>query len=310
MAHVTSGQKQGMNAARLFLAYQQGQPIAALPPILKSPNALIFDDEVLRQQGIDLPENLRSQAVLLHPRLGFYERYRILILGLLIGLAVLLFWVVTVSFVILSRKNRELSLARNSAESANALFNQLAEQSRTVHWEANAEGVYTTISPVSFAVLGSRPEELVGKKHFYDLLLREEGDIQKTAAFEFFVRKEPFHDLEHIRQNNDGRLIWVSTNGVPLLDDRGAFLGYRGSDSDITARKRVEEDLRESEEKFRRLIENAPDAIYVHADARFMYLNHVAVNLFGAETADQLIGSPVMDRYDARLPWDDYKTSP
>ena len=181
--YVTSGQKQGMNAARLFLAYLQGRPIASLPPILKSPNALIFDDKVLRQHGIDLPENLRSQAVLLHPRLGFYEHYRILILGLLIGLAVLLFWVVTVSLVILSRKNRELSFARNSAESANALFNQLAEQSRTVHWEANAEGVYTSISPVSFAVLGSRPEELVGKKHFYDLFFRDEARYPKDGGF-------------------------------------------------------------------------------------------------------------------------------
>ena len=296
--YVTSGQKQGMNAARLFLAYQQGKPIVDLPPMLKSPNALIFDDRVLQQHGIDLPENLRSQAVLLNPRLGFYEQYRSLILGMLIGLAALLFLVVTVSLVILSRKNRELSLARNSAESANALFNQLAEQSRTVHWEVDAEGVYTYVSPVSYEVLGSRPEELVGKKHFYDLHHDDEREAKKTAAFEFFVRKEPFRDLENIIQTKDGRLIWVSTNGVPVLDDHGTFLGYRGSDSDITTRKRGQEDLRESEEKFRRLIENAPDAIYVHADARFIYLNQVAVNLFGAKTADQLIGSPIIERID------------
>jgi PAS domain S-box-containing protein len=296
--YVTSGQKQGMNAARLLSAYQRGKPIVDLPPMLKSPNALIFDDRVLQQYGIDLPENLRSQAVLLHPRLGFYEQHRSSILGMMIGLAALLFLVVTVSLVIVSRKNHELSIARNSAESANALFNQLAEQSRTVHWEVNAEGVYTYVSPVSYEALGYRPEELVDKKHFYDLLHDDERDPPKTAAFEFFVRKEPFHDLENIIQTKAGRLIWVSTNGVPVLDDHGTFLGYRGSDSDITARKRVAEDLRESEEKFRCLIENAPDAIYVHADTRFIYLNQVAVNLFGAKTADQLIGSPVMERID------------
>ena len=296
--YVTSGREQGINAARLLLAYQHGTPIVDLPPMIKSPNALIFDDRELQHHGIDLPENLRSQAVLLHPRPGFFEQYRPVILGMLIGLAVLLFLVVTMSLVILSLKNRELRIARNSAESANALFNQLAEQSRTVHWEANVDGVYTYVSSVSDKILGFRPEELVGKKHFYDLLHGEERDDKRTLTFECFVRKEPFHDLENIIQTKDGRLIWVSTNGVPVLDDHGTLLGYRGSDSEITGRKRAEEDLRESEEMFRCLTENAPDAIYVHADTRFVYLNQVAVNLFGAKTADQLIGSSFMERMD------------
>jgi len=281
---VTSGQKQGMSAARLLLAYLHGKPIVDLPPILKSPNALIFDDRELQEHGIDLPENLRSQAVLLHPRLGFYERHRSLILGLLIGLPALLLLVVTVSLVIMSRKNRELSLARNSAESANALFNQLAEQSRTVHWEVNAEGVYTFVSPVSYAVLGFRPEELVDKKHFYDLLHGDERDVKKTAVFGFFVRKEPFHDLENLIQTKDGRQIWVSTNGVPVLDDHGTFLGYRGSDSDITARKRVEEALQTLFSRQEAILDTLPEIIMeVDNNKVYTWANKPGMDFFGED---------------------------
>ncbi len=281
---VTSGQKQGMSAARLLLAYQHGKPIADLPPILKSPNALIFDDRVLEQHGIDLPESLRSQAVLLHPRPGFYERYRLLILGMLVGLAALLFLVVSVSLMILSRKNRELSLAQNTAESANALFNQLAEQSRTVHWEVNAEGVYTHVSPVSSAVLGYRPDELVDRKHFYDLLCDGEQDVKKTAVFECFVRKEPFHDLESAIQTRDGRRIWVSTNGFPLLDGSGAFLGYRGSDSDITARKRAEEALRTLSARQEAILDTVPEIlIEVDSNKVYTWANKPGMDFFGEE---------------------------
>jgi PAS domain-containing protein len=167
--NVTSGRKQGMNAARLLLAYQHGKPIVDLPPILKSPNAWIFDDRSLQRYGIDLPDDIRSQAVLLHPRPGFYEQFRTLILGMLIALGVSLLSVVTVSIIFLSRKNRALSLAQHSAESANALFHQLAEQTRTWHWEVNAEGLYTNASDLTEAVTGYRPEEIMGKMYFYDL---------------------------------------------------------------------------------------------------------------------------------------------
>ena len=244
-----------------FWPHRHGKPIADLPPILKSPNALIFDDLVVQRYGIQLPESLRTEAVLLNPRPGFYERHRSLVLGSLIGLAGLLFLVVTGSLLILSRKNRELGLARNSAESANALFSQLAEQSRTVHWEVDAEGIYTYVSPVSYAVLGYRPEELVGRKHFYDLLPEEERHTHKTAFFEFLTRKSPFHDLEIAARTGDGRLIWVLKNGIPVLDDHGTFLGYRGSDSDITERKKAEEAFREQGIKMSSIFRAAPVGI-------------------------------------------------
>jgi PAS domain S-box-containing protein/putative nucleotidyltransferase with HDIG domain len=114
--------------------------------------------------------------------------------------------------------------------------------------------VYTYVSPVSSAVLGFRPDELVDRKHFYDLLHDGKQDVKKTAVFECFVRKEPFHDLESAVQAGDGRRIWVSTNGFPLLDGHGAFLGYRGSDSDITARKRAAKQLEYTLERLRKAV--------------------------------------------------------
>ena len=59
--------------------------------------------------------------------------------------------------------------------------------------------------------------------------------------------------------------------------------------------RQVEAALRESEGKFRLLVENAPDAIFVRVGGGLAYLNPAAVRLFGAESAEALLGTPVID---------------
>lgn len=59
----------------------------------------------------------------------------------------------------------------------------------------------------------------------------------------------------------------------------------------------VEKKLSESEERFRCIVENAPDPIFIQADLRFVFLNPKALRLFGAEDENILLGTPVMDRF-------------
>ena len=86
---------------------------------------------MLEATGIVLPQNVRSQAVFLHPRQGFYEKYRTLIVASEAGLALLLSVVVSAALLVVSRKNRALVLARDRMENTNAeLRTAITEQKR------------------------------------------------------------------------------------------------------------------------------------------------------------------------------------
>ena len=91
----------------------------------------------------------------------------------------------------------------------------------------------------------------------------------------------------------DGTVRYIAHLCKPVYDEEGNYLGLRGSNRDITDRKRMADQLLQSEERYRILVETSPDAILLHRDGVFLYANNAALRLFGAESTDQLVGQPV-----------------
>ena len=134
------------------------------------------------------------------------------------------------------RQREELRISRER-------FSQVAETNGEVIWEVDAQGLYTYVSQACKKVFGYDESELVGKLHFYDLHPEKGREEFKKQAFAAFDRKEPFRDLQNPVVAKDGRVRIVLTNGVPVFSTAGMLLGYRGSDKDVTERKRAKEAL-------------------------------------------------------------------
>lgn len=135
---------------------------------------------------------------------------------------------------------------RELLESENR-FRQVTEQSLTVIWEVNAQGLFKYVSPIAKAVWGYTAEELVNKMYFFDLHPHLDREEFKASTLKAFDKKEHFHNFENKIIRKDGTIIWVSTNGNPLEDESGNLLGYRGADFDITERKNAEATLLKNE---------------------------------------------------------------
>ncbi|MFZ4398978.1 MAG: PAS domain S-box protein [Bacteroidales bacterium] len=148
-------------------------------------------------------------------------------------------------------------------EKSEERFRQVVEQSEEVVWEVNADGLYTYVSPLAMKIYGYSQEQMVGKMYFYDLCPENEREHLRKTALELFQRKENFHDFVNSIHRLDGRIITVSTNGQPILDEKGILLGYRGIDVDITERLKAEIQLKESEEMFRLITEQTNDFIAI-----------------------------------------------
>ena len=108
--------------------------------------------------------------------------------------------------------------------------------------------------------------------------------------------KRPVLGCEAVAERPDGQRRTFTPFPTPLFDEEGRLTGAVNMLVDITERKRAEETLRESEERFRAIVETTPECVkLVAADGTLLLMNEAGLEMVGAASADDVTGRSVYD---------------
>ena len=161
-------------------------------------------------------------------------------------------------------------------------FFQVTANAQEWLWEVDPDGLFIYVSPSVTRIVGYTPKEIIGKKYFYDFFHPEDREQMKKASFEAFAKKRCFRNFINRNVHKDGKTVWLSTSGAPILDKEGNLIGYRGADTDIT-----EERL--AEEAYRGLVDNSIQGLAIIQDGQIVFFNK-AFRLITGYDEQELLG--------------------
>lgn len=177
------------------------------------------------------------------------------------------------SFIdITDRKQYEAELAR---------LTRAVEQSPVSIVITDLEGTIEYVNPRATEVTGYQSYELMGQNPRV-LSAGEKPKEEYEAMYKALARGETWQGEFH-NKKKDGSLYWESASISPVINDKGEIINYVAVKEDITARKAMQQELLQSEERYRDMFESNPLPMWVYEldSLAFMEVNEAAVQKYG-----------------------------
>ena len=174
------------------------------------------------------------------------------------------------------------------------LYRNLAEASQDLIYIIDLDDNIVYLNSRALEILGRKFEEVVGRPRslFFPPAVDErmKENLAKTVSGGKPVRVENYIPV-------GDRNTWQDTTLIPLKNAEGTVTSLMGISRDITERKRIEDALRESEEKYRNLVERAHDGIIVIQDGVVKFCNARTAEMWGGGCGE-IMGRPFRDFVD------------
>ncbi|WP_404361202.1 PAS domain-containing protein [Methylotuvimicrobium sp. KM1] len=209
-------------------------------------------------------------------------------LGLFVLMTIFTVGVVFYLFRQRQRLAESQTIQRAQAERLKALglLAAIADSSNDAIFAKDLEGRYTLFNPASERFTGKKAVDVLGLD---DTVLFSPEQAEMLIANDRAVLEEgrtvTYHEELDV---SNGKRTFLATKG-PLFDNDNNVIGIFGISRDISELKQAEQSLRDSEERFRALVEQSLAGIYIIQDYRFLYINPAFASILGYDSTRYII---------------------
>jgi PAS domain S-box-containing protein len=153
---------------------------------------------------------------------------------------------------------------------------------------------FTYLSPGCESILGiSREILLQGLAPFKSFIFRDDWN-SFSSAFERTISEVSAFKWEGRVITPKSEIKWIEVTSVPVIME-GGKIAWSGVISDIRQRKELEQKQKESDLRYRNLVESIPLGMGIHQNGKLVFVNEFAVQMMGAKSADEMVGRSVLD---------------
>jgi PAS domain S-box-containing protein len=183
---------------------------------------------------------------------------------------------------------------RKRAETATQLLAAIVDSSDDAIVSKNLDGVITSWNKGAERIFGYPAEEAVGQH--ISLIIPEDRREEEVNIIARLKRGDRVDHFSTVRVRKDGGTLQVSLTISPVRDSSGRIVGASKVARDITAQRRAEVALQESEERFRAIVQATPECVKVVAqDGTLLAMNSAGCGMVEADRAAEVIGQSVYD---------------
>jgi two-component system cell cycle sensor histidine kinase/response regulator CckA len=158
---------------------------------------------------------------------------------------------------------RNLKVSQHALQESEKRYRQVVENATEIIYTVDVRGNFTYANPAGLKVTGYSLHDL-RELNYADLVVPEHRERVAQIYINQFRERQLTTYIEFPFFSKAGEIIWFGQNSTLVMED-GKIIGFHMIARDITERKKAEQALAESEQRYRNLVENAPDVIFTLA---------------------------------------------